>query len=454
MRSNQKKALVELTDTLAEAHTQIEIQLDSNNSNAAITLLSQCQECAISMGTSIENSEGKGFITVHHLEKYCETAYSIAEEISQDKALSANKTGKILQKSLNNIKNSIQNDIPIKKEIVFLPYNASMWDSLESVWRKSCKDSTCDTYVIPIPYFDKNPNGTVKEEHYDGDSFPSDVPITDYRQYDFAAHHPDKIYIHNPYDGNNFVTSVHPFFYSDNIKQYTDELIYIPYFVLGEPTPDNLDLYAENIAHFILTPGVFNADKVIVQSEMMRKAYIKTLVKNTGVQTQAYWENKISGEGSPKFEKVLNTRIDDLDIPDEWMSILNKPDGTRKKIILYNTSIQAMLDNTDKMIEKIKNALKIFKENSNEIALLWRPHPLLKATISSMLPSLWTEYEKIISQYIREGWGIYDDTSDLDRAIILSDAYYGDNSSLVPLYKKTKKPIMIQNADVLDSPTT
>ena len=37
---------------------------------------------------------------------------------------------------------------------------------------------------------------------------------------------------------------------------------------------------------------------------------------------------------------------------------------------------------------------------------------------------------------------------ELDRAIALSDAYYGDPSSVVHLYKQTGKPIMIQNVCV------
>ena len=38
-----------------------------------------------------------------------------------------------------------------------------------------------------------------------------------------------------------------------------------------------------------------------------------------------------------------------------------------------------------------------------------------------------------------------------ERAIAFSDAYYGDQSSVVELYKKTGKPIMIQNVDILQN---
>ena len=66
-----------------------------------------------------------------------------------------------------------------------------------------------------------------------------------------------------------------------------------------------------------------------------------------------------------------------------------------------------------------------------------------------MRPQLWIEYEKLVKWYKEEGWGIYDDTSDVERAVVLSDAYYGDMSSLVPVYQQTGKTVMIQNTDIL-----
>ncbi len=45
--------------------------------------------------------------------------------------------------------------------------------------------------MIPIPYFDKNPDGSFREEHYEGDQYPKNVPITRYDEYDLEARHPD-----------------------------------------------------------------------------------------------------------------------------------------------------------------------------------------------------------------------------------------------------------------------
>ena len=101
-----------------------------------------------------------------------------------------------------------------------------------------------------------------------------------------------------------------------------------------------------------------------------------------------------------------------------------------------------------KMIEKMKDVFRIFYENREEVALLWRPHPLIKATIESMRPQLWKEYEQMMEEYRKAGWGIYDDTAELERAIELSDAYYGDESSLVQLCQKKEILIMIQNVEI------
>ena len=294
----------------------------------------------------------------------------------------------------------------------------------------------------------KNPDGSFRQMHYEGDQYPKKVPITNYKEFDFETHHPDIIYIHNPYDNINLVTSVHPFFYSDNLKKYTDKLIYIPYFVMGEVSPDN-EATVESKKHYCMTPGVLNADKVIVESEDVRQIYIKALTKEMGAASRSKWEEKILGLGSPKFDKVINTKKEDLEIPEKWLKIIQKPDGSWKKIIFYNTSIGTLLNDNEKMLEKMKQVFGVFKENQDKVALLWRPHPLIQATVSSMRPQLWKAYEKIVEQYRSEGWGIYDDSADMDRAVVLSDAYYGDRSSVVYLYQKTGKPVMIQDSDIV-----
>lgn len=88
---------------------------------------------------------------------------------------------------------------------------------------------------------------------------------------------------------------------------------------------------------------------------------------------------------------------------------------------------------------------RVFYENRDEVALLWRPHPLFGATIQSMRPELGEVYREIVESYKRDGWGIYDDSSDMDRVVCLCDAYYGDWSSVAQICQEKGKIIMICN---------
>lgn len=70
--------------------------------------------------------------------------------------------------------------------------------------------------------------------------------------------------------------------------------------------------------------------------------------------------------------------------------------------------------------------------------------------MQAMRPEVLQKYMTLKNQYIEEGWGIYDDTADVDRAVIISDAYYGDGSSVVQLYRQTGKSVMIQNVGIIN----
>lgn len=448
MRKTQKKQAEDFIEFLSQVHDEIEKYIQKRDINIALELLEDCQNGAISLGELIDKTEGKNFITISFLEDYCELIYEIYKKISENSEENVNKLFNALTLSLLKIKNSIKNDIKIRKEIVFLPYKASMWDSLESVWKAADINPDCNAYVIPIPYYDKNPDGSFGDFHYEGNEYPEDVPVVWYEDYDFAQRRPDEIYIHNPYDDNNYVTSVLPFFYSRNLKKYTDKLIYIPYFILDEVNPKD-EKAIKRMEHFVTVPGVVHADKVIVQSEDMRQVYINTMIKFAGENTERIWQEKILGLGSPKIDKVVDTKREDVKIPEEWKRIILKSDGNRKKIVLYNTSVSTLLQYNELMLKKIQSVFEIFKENTNDIALLWRPHPLMKATILSMRPKLWTKYKRLVETYKNDKWGIYDDTSDLDRAINLADAYYGDASSVIQLCQYAGIPVMLQNAGVV-----
>ena len=445
MRKYIKKQTIDILNTLIKADRSIKDVMKSGNTEALGMLLTDCQDAALSVGNSIEQSEGEGTEAVKKLEEYCEALYQIS---TGDKD-AFSKLDNCIRECVGQV-----NNFKETREIVFLPYKASMWDSLEAVYLKEKEDPDCTAYVIPIPYYDKNPNGSFKARHYEIDEYPKDIEVIPFDKYDFENRHPDEIYIHNPYDEWNHVTSVEPYFYTTNLLKLTDKLIYIPYFILREPSDPDNEEYLKAREHYVTVPGVIYADEVIVQSENMARAYINILVrmfKEAGDKERSsrhYWEKRILGKGSPKFDKILESVKKEHEIPDEWRKLIENPDGSRKKIILYNTSVGALLKRDEKMTDKIRRTLEIFYENREKVILWWRPHPLIRATIESMRPKLWEEYSAIVEEYKKAGWGIYDDTPEMDRSLAMADAYYGDHSSLVQLCQKIEMPIMIQNVEV------
>lgn len=454
MRKAQKQEILDLIDNLHQAMEEIKKALEQKNFILAQNMISEMQESVIALGETIEKTEGEGHKTVGCMEEYCELLFRVFEEINQNN-VNASKVYKSLRRQLIKVENSVKNDIAVRTEVVFFPYKASMWDSLESVYLTKKIDPDCDVYCVPIPYYTLNPDHSFGEMHYEGSEYPPEIEVTDWQQYNFEERRPDVVYIHNGYDNWNLVTSVHPRFYTSNLKKYTEELVYIPYFVLGEIEPDN-EQAVEQMKHFCFMPGIINADKVIVQSENMKIIYINEYLKAAkehGLSgkhlDRKYLEEKFLGLGSPKYDKVCATKKENLDIPSEWLKLIEKPDKSWKKIVLYNTTVAALLIYDEKWVDKIESVLAVFKRHQDEIALLWRPHPLTESTMKAMRPELLQKYTTLKEQYLAEGWGIYDDTADMDRAVVLSDAYYGDGSSVVQLYKQTGKPIMMQNVEVL-----
>lgn len=450
-----RRQLFSIAELLEKANKILEKKLfgPGMDEQAIIELVTDCQDSAISMGEQIEKMYGEGTASVGILEQYCETLYLLT--ISLQDAIKRRELYNTLNKQLKKLRGVMNNELPDKLEVVFLPYKASMWDSLESVYLAAKEDENCDAYCVPIPYFDRNADGSLGQMHYEGNEYPANIEITDWQTYNLEERRPDVIYIHNPYDEWNLVTCVHPAYFAKNLKKYTDKLVYIPYFVLDEIEPDN-QVAIDKMKHFVWTPGVIYADEVILQSDKMKQIYVSEFIKaarENGLggdfTNRRKVEEKFLGIGSPKFEKIQNIKREELEIPKEWLKVIQKPDGTWKKIIFYNTSVSALLQGGEKMIFKIGNTLKIFEENRNEVTLLWRPHPLIEPTLTSMRPYLWNAYKKIRDQYIYAKWGIYDASIDMDRAIVISDAYYGDPSSIVSIYKKTGKPIMIQSVDVI-----
>ena len=432
MRGFQKQQIMNVIDSMHALHGEIRDRLQSGAYDVVEGALTDCQEAAISVGEAIEQIEGDDTKAVRCLEQYCERLYQISLQLQNT---AVQKIYKSLESGLVKAENEIKH-MPVRKTAVFLPYKASMWDSLESVWKAACDDGEWESVVIPIPYYNRNTDDSLGEMQYEGADFPEDVPVTDWQQYSLEKEHPDIIFIHNPYDQFNIVTTVHPLFYASRIKDYTEKLVYIPYFVHQN------DMVAE---HYCVLPGTIYADVVILQSEKVREQYLRyyeaALPELVEKQGKEAIERKFQALGSPKFDVSADSQND---IPEEWREFL----GQGKKVIFFNTHLRGLMQGqSEQFLRKLEWVFNFFQKQE-DVVLLWRPHPLMVETARAMNPEAVEPYLKLVDRYRRQKIGIYDDSRELHRAIDLSDAYYGSGSSVVELFRQQGKPVMLMSEQI------
>lgn len=312
MRRYIKTKVLMLLDTLMEANIFVERYVKRGNLENVSLLLDDEQQATLRIKEIVEESEGKEHKAVTLLEEYYRLLLQCSVEQGEGKRAIVDK----LNKEVSLIVDTIKKMVPTRYDVIFLPYKASMWDSLESVWLAAKEDEDCDCYVIPIPYYDKKRDGSFGELHEEGSQYPDYVPITSYKDYDIQSRQPEVVFIHNPYDQYNRVTSIHPAFYSSNLAKCTDLLIYIPYFISAMNVKED----------YCTTPGVLNSNLVIVQSRQVRDTYLRVLKKllhlTDDAAKAAGLYKKFVVMGSPKIDKVLNTKIENIALPKEWKKMI------------------------------------------------------------------------------------------------------------------------------------
>lgn len=284
----------------------------------SLQLMGQMQEEAIAFGNAIEVKCGEGSETVAYLEKYCEALYHSYQAL--EKALPLQEKAKekkgpagdfpaALWKDLQNIvqkpssylkKVKLAIEKELKRVVLFLPTRVEQLKSFLPLYEALSQMEDVDCKIMPIPYFDRLGTGELSDMHYEGEEFRKQCSVTDYKDYDFASERPDCVVMHSPYDEFNQVLSVDPFFFSKNLKKYTNKLVYIPAFVTDEIDPKNEEdgKAFGNMDFYVTVPGLFHADFTIVQSENMKKAYLAKIAQFTNSEVRKQMSKKISGAGS------------------------------------------------------------------------------------------------------------------------------------------------------------
>ena len=334
------------------------------------------------------------------------------------------------KKTADDFKNLISDSIVYK--VVFMPYKASMWDSLESVWMAADKDKRCEAVVVPITYYELDSNRNPAKKVNEREEFPEYVPVVNDEEYDLENDRPDIIYIHNPYDDTNLVTRVESRYYSWNLKKYCEKLIYIPYYK-----------WVDGVSSTSFKSAMYYADYTVQSSDDAVKRCIDAspkyaeLLGMENIEVRNAMESKLINLGSPEVDKVFSLHNAKMEMPCEWEGKIKKD----RVNVVYNTTIDEVLES--RSLEKVRRTLSYFKFNSDKAFVIWRPHPLLKQTLVSMIPGLVHEYDEMVEIFSKGDYGVMDNNASMYYSMYWSDMYYGyETSSMTELYKYTGKVVL------------
>ena len=294
--------------------------------------------------------------------------------------------------------------------IAFLPYKRSMWNSMESVYEE-CRASGIDAHCYPIPYIRMKEN---KEPDYID---------TDYDLFGKIAEpietltDPDYIAIHYQYEDHNKVTNMLPEYFTKALKdRYHCKIVFLPYGIYGGQM------------RYSLQPGCRHVDYAFLESADAVSLFI------SGWQTQGVdFTGRVFSFGSPKLDAMGKLK---RKIPEEWEDIIGN-----SSVTLICNSLGPFL--TEPFRHLTMYHQHICEEIREGRAVIFRPHPLLRTTMKSMMPGMEQDYDAFIAWAHKQEGVIVDESEYLERAFGIADRMISDVSSVIPMWQMTGKPLEV-----------
>ena len=287
-------------------------------------------------------------------------------------------------------------------KIAFLPYKRSMWNSMSSVYDE-CINAGIDAHVYPIPYFRHDTKST--DTDYDLFEMAEDIE---------TLKDPDFIAIHYHFDDQNLVTSMLPEYYTKAIKErYKCKIIFLPYGIKYD-VGNEYYLYSGYIGIDYIFTSEINEDFV--------EEWKKQGVDFTG-RIFPYGTTKLDVSSAMKGRRV---------IPDEWKDII----GDKSVTLILNSLTSFINEPYRKTLDYLCYTIQ---ELSKWHIVIFRPHPLMRQTIKTMVPESEPYWDFLIKELSALGV-IVDESEYLERAMLAADYLISDPSSVVIMWEATGKP--------------
>ena len=213
-----------------------------------------------------------------------------------------------------------------KPRIYFFPNLYSRWNSMRGLFEVVASDKEVDCFVVPIPYYFKNGLGVCSPAQWDFSLYEKELGhnspfLLDFRSLNLKEASPDMIFINEPSDEYNLNFMSDPVFFSKNLKQFTKNLIYIPWFLTSEiDIEDEEDGKAIiNAENYVIMPALVHCDYAVLQSDAIEKLYRRLLEREGGAEYANYWKEKLLPWGSPLFDKISGKEL--YSSPEIWRKL-------------------------------------------------------------------------------------------------------------------------------------
>lgn len=406
-----------------------------------ISILPECQQLAIDLGTLVENVKGEENsctkVVVTGLEMFCETLFGVYEVFTDETGVDVGKLEEKLlglRRAFTHISEAVMTQIIDKKVVLFVSTGPKLWSGFESLYQVAKEDPLSDVYVVPVPVMKKDVFGQVKMTNeeimsaVEWNGYPHGLKLVPWNSFSLELHHPEIIFIQDSYDGENECLTIPDKFYAKNLQKYTDKLIYIPPFGVEEFSKnDTTALY--NMKHYVNKPGVIIADKVIVQSDNTKNLWVDSLTAFAGEDTKKLWQEKIISLGLPVMDSDYSMRDND---------------DARK--LLFCIGLNWATESGNDFLAALRDKFSIVKKYCNNLHVGICVYPSdTKQWETAIGKERIKEIAELLQNFAMEnGCELFAYKQESLQCIADSyDAYYGSPTPLAHSFNYKEKPVML-----------
>lgn len=145
-----------------------------------------------------------------------------------------------------------------------------------------------------------------------------------------------------------------------------------------------------------------------------------------------------------EYKEAVNQEIAELrNLIAEWK-------GPDKKVIIYCTSIMDVYENEEKALDKIQNTISFLESKTDYVCTILLIAPYVDEILARKGWKYADRYNSILNDVMQSDWCLAIFPEQLDGIIDLCDAYYGSGNEYIKSFQELKKPVMVQDINIMN----